>query len=105
MDSQIVFPRSALVAAPEPDSPGQESGDSQVMAILRTMLNPAILRDPKFLLIGISNAFGFLGFYIPFMFLPSMAASQESLQLNSTIAAGLPYSEATAEIITEESGK
>ena len=41
--------------------------------LVKSMLNPKILTDKKFLLIGVSNFFGFLGFYIPFVYLPSMA--------------------------------
>ena len=56
--------------------------DSGIVAMLKTMLNPAILKDPKFLLIGISNAFGFLGFYVPFVYLPSMACTNDGISVD-----------------------
>ena len=41
---------------------------------LKEMVNVKLLFDPLFLLIGISNAIGMIGFYTPFVYLPSMAA-------------------------------
>ena len=38
------------------------------------MLNFELLQNNLFLLIGISNVFGMLGFYVPFVYLPNMAA-------------------------------
>ena len=49
---------------------------SEFTDLLSSMLNPKVLKDPKFLLIGVSNFFGFLGFYVPFVYLPSMAESR-----------------------------
>ena len=43
-------------------------------AALKEMVNVKLLFDPIFLLIGISNAIGMIGFYTPFVYLPSMAA-------------------------------
>ena len=43
-------------------------------AALKEMVNVKLLFDPLFLLIGISNAIGMIGFYTPFVYLPSMAA-------------------------------
>ena len=44
------------------------------MEVLKEMMNFSLLSNPLFLLIGISNAFGMIGFYTPFVYLPSMAA-------------------------------
>ena len=55
-----------------------EDKDS-IKNVMKNMLNPALMKDPKFLLIGVSNFFGFLGFYVPFMYLPSMAEDRESI--------------------------
>ena len=41
---------------------------------LKEMVNVKLLFDPIFFLIGISNAIGMIGFYTPFVYLPSMAA-------------------------------
>lgn len=43
-------------------------------AALKEMVNVKLLFDPIFFLIGISNAIGMIGFYTPFVYLPSMAA-------------------------------
>ena len=40
--------------------------------------NDILLKDPIFLLIGISNVFGMMGFYTPFVYLPNMAAQYVS---------------------------
>ncbi|GAB6029793.1 hypothetical protein CHUAL_005507 [Chamberlinius hualienensis] len=38
-----------------------------------TMLDFSLLKDPVFLLIGISNVFGMLGFYVPFVYITDLA--------------------------------
>jgi len=43
---------------------------------LKEMVNYEILSQPLFLLIAISNVFGMLGFYVPFVYLPNMAVMQ-----------------------------
>lgn len=75
------IPRNSLLdsAAVENEDENEDSG---IGAMLKTMLNPVILKDPKFLLIGISNAFGFLGFYVPFVYLPSMANSNDGISVD-----------------------
>ncbi|CAH0552902.1 unnamed protein product [Brassicogethes aeneus] len=40
---------------------------------LSTMMDMSLLKDPVFLLIGISNFFGMAGLYVPFVFLVDMA--------------------------------
>jgi hypothetical protein len=49
---------------------------SPLMNVLKEMINYKILSQPLFLLIAISNVFGMLGFYVPFVYLPNMAALQ-----------------------------
>jgi predicted MFS family arabinose efflux permease len=44
--------------------------------VLKEMVNYEILSQPLFLLIAISNVFGMLGFYVPFVYLPNMAVLQ-----------------------------
>ena len=56
---------------------------SEFTDLLSSMLNPKVLKDPKFLLIGVSNFFGFLGFYVPFVYLPSMAESRRGQYLEN----------------------
>lgn len=72
------FPRNSLIDTGITESEEKEE-DSGIVSVLKTMLNPTILKDPKFLLLGISNVFGFLGFYVPFVYLPSMASSHEGI--------------------------
>merc|ERR1719266_2673693 len=43
------------------------------------MINMKLLFDPLFFLIGISNAVGMIGFYTPFVYLPSMAAQYDGI--------------------------
>jgi len=42
------------------------------------------MTDPKFALLAVSNFFGFLGFYIPFVFLPSMAEDNAQLEVGQS---------------------
>eukprot|EP00088_Acartia_fossae_P021426 TRINITY_DN22886_c1_g2_i2.p1 TRINITY_DN22886_c1_g2~~TRINITY_DN22886_c1_g2_i2.p1 ORF type:complete len:184 (-),score=46.58 TRINITY_DN22886_c1_g2_i2:104-574(-) len=49
------------------------------MDVLKSMMDFSLLKDPKFLLVGVSNIFGFLGFYIPFIYLPSLVESREGI--------------------------
>jgi hypothetical protein len=44
-----------------------------MIAALKEMMNFKLLKDPLFLLMGISNVFGMMGFYTPFVYLPNMA--------------------------------
>jgi len=76
--SSQVFPRNSLLDTSAVEHEEKEA-DTGIVSVLKTMLNPSILKDPKFLLLGISNVFGFLGFYVPFVYLPSMASSNESI--------------------------
>ena len=57
-----------------------EGEGTEFLALLKTMLNPEILMDPKFALLAVSNFLGFLGFYIPFVYLPSMAEDNAELE-------------------------
>ena len=45
-----------------------------VLEVIKEMMNFSLLKNPLFLLIGISNAVGMIGFFTPFVYLPSMAA-------------------------------
>ena len=77
--SSIVMPRNSLIGVvkEEEEMEGKEEKDEQgIMAVLSSMTNFELLGDPKFLLICASNTFGFLGFYVPFVYLPSLAESQ-----------------------------
>ena len=49
---------------------------SPMISVLKEMVNYHILSQPLFLLIAISNIFGMLGFYVPFVYLPNMAAGR-----------------------------
>lgn len=41
------------------------------------MMDFSLMKNPVFLLIGVANLFGMLGFYTPFVYLP--AAAQEKV--------------------------
>ena len=85
---QDVMRRSSLLQEnTRPDSNKQEGEGSDFQTLLKSMLNPEIMTDPKFALLAVSNFFGFLGFYIPFVYLPSMA--EDNAQLESTKSAFL----------------
>ena len=79
--NSLAIPRNSLIpdsAAAHDVSDIRESENAFVNA-LKTMLNPALMTDPKFVLIGVSNLFGFLGFFVPFLYLPSMASALNSI--------------------------
>lgn len=52
----------------------ESEGQAPIMSALREMVNVDLLKNKVFLLVGISNVFGMLGFYTPFVYLPNMAA-------------------------------
>lgn len=49
---------------------------------LGTMLDMSLLRNPVFLLIGISNVFGMAGLYVPFFYLVDSAIKDVSIRVN-----------------------
>ncbi|XP_075227567.1 uncharacterized protein LOC142328015 [Lycorma delicatula] len=52
-----------------------------IKSVLASMLDYSLLKDPVFLLIGISNVFGMAGLYVPFFYLVD-AAQQEGIDPN-----------------------
>lgn len=56
-----------------------ENESEGMRVALKEMVNVKLLFDPLFLLIGISNAIGMIGFYTPFVYLPSMAAQYDGI--------------------------
>ena len=77
----MFIPRNSLLD-PGPVEKEDDNVEGGMAAMLKKMLDPVILKDPKFLMIGISNAFGFLGFYVPFVYLPSMASSNQDISMD-----------------------
>ena len=85
----LVFPRNSIIydsysanlsGHADKESCGninemREEPDNSFVQALKAMLNVSLLTDPRFLLIALSNLLGFLGFFVPFLYLPSMAAS------------------------------
>lgn len=45
---------------------------------LSSMMDMSLLRDPVFVMIGISNVFGFCGLYVPFVYLVDAAVQSVS---------------------------
>ena len=81
VNSHLALPAIAEKADQEVVKVDTERG---VMEVIKEMMNFSLLADPLFLLIGISNAFGMIGFYTPFVYLPSMAATLVSNVLITT---------------------
>ena len=57
----------------------QAEEEDSMRNVIKNMLDPSLMKDPRFLLIGISNLFGFLGFFVPFIYLPSLALTMEGV--------------------------
>lgn len=53
---------------------------------LATMMDMSLLKDPVFLLIGISNVFGMAGLYVPFVYLVDAAVLDVRYLLIFTIS-------------------
>ncbi|XP_037938989.1 monocarboxylate transporter 4 [Teleopsis dalmanni] len=53
-----------------------------IKAVFNTMLDVSLLKDPVFMLIGISNVFGMAGLYVPFVYLVD-AAKMVGIEENS----------------------
>ena len=70
-----MLPRNSLIGVVVSEE-AKEEEEQGILATLSSMTNMKLLGDPKFLLICASNTFGFLGFYVPFVYLPSLADSQ-----------------------------
>jgi len=75
--SSVAIPRNSLIDTPREDDLKEPSGKGLLLQALSSMTEVDLLRDPKFLLICTSNLFGFLGFYVPFVYLPTLAQKQE----------------------------
>ena len=62
----------------EHDEEGEVGGghpkSRPLLSVVEEMLSISLLLNPAFLLIAVSNLLGMLGFYVPFVFLPNMAA-------------------------------
>ena len=59
-----------------PDELLEPEGAQPIWNALKEMVNLTLLVNPIFLLVGISNVFGMLGFYVPFVYLPNMAVKR-----------------------------
>ena len=59
----------------------EKEGAQPIWNTLKEMVNFTLLSNPIFLLVGASNIFGMLGFYVPFVYLPNMAASKEGISV------------------------
>lgn len=55
--------------------------DGGMLVVLKEMMNFSLLKDPCFLLFGISNVFGMMGFYTPFVYLPALASTYEGISV------------------------
>jgi len=58
---------------------GDQGEKGGMLDVLKEMMNFKLLADPLFLLIGISNVFGMIGFYTPFVYLPNMASQFDNI--------------------------
>jgi len=84
--NSLVIPRNCLNAENSDSKKDQKDkvDGKSMMTTLKTMVNVSLLADPKFLLIGISNLFGFLGFFVPFLYVPSMASDKENISVDQS---------------------
>ena len=93
----MLLPRNSLVdtAAREDGGKEEEQEQGRLLQMITSMADPVLLTDPKFLLICASNTFGFLGFYVPFVYLPSLAGEQEGItpeqvELQTPVVSSIP---------------
>ena len=54
----------------------ESEGIQPILKVFKEMINITLLANPFFLLIALSNAFGMLGFYVPFVYLPGIAQNK-----------------------------
>jgi len=71
--------RPSLLSAEKEAVVLEEGGG--IITVLKEMMNFKLLGDPLFFMIGISNVFGMIGFYTPFVYLPSMAAQFDQISV------------------------
>ena len=74
--SHLSIPPAVRRASGIPPEDDDGEGGRPIISALKEMINVQILANPLFLLICISNVFGMLGFYTPFVYLPNMANSK-----------------------------
>lgn len=55
-----------------------------IKSALSAMLDMSLLKNPVFLLIGISNVFGMAGLYVPFVYLVDVAVKKVIHNIIST---------------------
>ena len=81
--TSFVMARNSLVSqtslCPSHHHHMEEEEEDSMRNVIKNMLDPSLMKDPRFLLIGISNLFGFLGFFVPFIYLPSLALTMEEV--------------------------
>lgn len=56
---------------------------------LSSMLDVSLLRDPAFMLIGVSNVFGMAGLYVPFVYI--VDAATLNVRINNELASFIFY--------------
>lgn len=54
-----------------------------INSVLSSMMDTSLLKDPVFLIIGISNVFGMAGLYVPFVYL--VDAAKESVSFDNSL--------------------
>lgn len=57
-----------------------------VKSVLLSMLDISLLKDPVFMLIGLSNVFGMAGLYVPFVYLVDSATKDVSFLPVQTVS-------------------
>lgn len=84
-NSRLSVPRGSIVASHlsirkevvDPELLKVQLNDSNALTrVLKEMVDIQLLKNPKFLLILLSNCFGFLALYIPYMYLPGMMVNK-----------------------------
>ena len=62
--------------APSMSQKARRKPNGLYFSALKEMINIELALNPMFLLIGFSNIFGMLGFYVPFVYLPGLTLSK-----------------------------
>jgi hypothetical protein len=74
--SHLSIPMSSRKASLAEGIEIESEGMQTIIQVLKEMINVTLLANPYFLLIALSNAFGMLGFYVPFVYLPGIAQTK-----------------------------
>ena len=73
MASHLSFPISIRRISATEGVEIESEGVRPIISVLKEMTDITLLANPFFLFIALSNIFGFMGFFVPFVYLPPLA--------------------------------